>query len=117
MEPQALYSPDILVMGFEGSANKIGIGIVRGDGQILSNVRETFVSPPGTGFLPKETAEHHRNHILNLTKQALAEANVTVRVWDVFLIFLASCIDFSIRSNIELQSIRCCIILDCQIPS
>lgn len=69
----------VLVMGFEGSANKIGIGIVRGDGEILSNVRETFVSPPGTGFLPKETAEHHRNHVLSLTKQALAEAKVTVR--------------------------------------
>lgn len=77
---------DILVMGFEGSANKIGIGIVRGDGEILSNVRETFVSPPGTGFLPKETAEHHRNHILGLTQKALAEANVTVRQETVFSI-------------------------------
>jgi hypothetical protein len=70
---------EVLVMGFEGSANKIGIGVVRGTGEILSNVRRTFVSPPGTGFLPKETAEHHRAHILALTQEALTEANVKVR--------------------------------------
>ena len=34
-------------IGFEGSANKVGIGIIR-DGVVLSNVRETYVTPPGT---------------------------------------------------------------------
>jgi N6-L-threonylcarbamoyladenine synthase len=44
------------VLGIEGSANKIGIGIVDLEGKILSNPRETFITPPGTGFLPRETA-------------------------------------------------------------
>eukprot|EP01126_Amoeba_proteus_P067207 TRINITY_DN987_c0_g1_i9.p1 TRINITY_DN987_c0_g1~~TRINITY_DN987_c0_g1_i9.p1 ORF type:complete len:167 (-),score=27.82 TRINITY_DN987_c0_g1_i9:785-1285(-) len=66
----------ILVMGFEGSANKIGVGIVRGDGQILTNVRKTYITPPGTGFQPSKTAKHHQQHIIGLTKQALEEANV-----------------------------------------
>ena len=30
-----------IVMGFEGSANKIGVGIVKEDGTILANVRKT----------------------------------------------------------------------------
>jgi N6-L-threonylcarbamoyladenine synthase len=30
-----------VALGIEGSANKIGIGIVREDGQILSNPRHT----------------------------------------------------------------------------
>ena len=47
-------------LGIEGSANKIGIGIVTNTGEILSNPRKTFITPPGTGFLPKETGEHHR---------------------------------------------------------
>lgn len=38
----------VVAIGFEGSANKIGVGIIR-DGVVLSNVRETFVTPPGTG--------------------------------------------------------------------
>ena len=39
-----------VVMGFEGSANKIGIGIVKEDGSILANVRKTYVTPPGLFF-------------------------------------------------------------------
>lgn len=49
-----------LALGIEGSANKIGVGILKEDGTILSNPRTTFITPPGTGFLPKETAIHHR---------------------------------------------------------
>lgn len=65
----------VLVIGFEGSANKIGVGIIE-DGKVLSNPRHTFISPPGHGFMPSETAKHHKEHILSLTKQALEEANV-----------------------------------------
>lgn len=70
----------VIVMGFEGSANKLGVGIVTGDGKILSNPRHTYVSPPGTGFLPKETAAHHRKWILEITYKALEEANIKVYI-------------------------------------
>ena len=60
----------MIAIGFEGSANKLGIGIVQ-DGTVLSNVRHTYISPPGQGFMPKDTALHHRHHILSLLKQAL----------------------------------------------
>ena len=69
----------ILALGIEGSANKIGIGIVDSEGNILSNPRKTFITPPGTGFLPNETAVHHRKHILDILKKALSEANVTLK--------------------------------------
>lgn len=36
------------VLGFEGSANKIGVGVVR-DGAVLANPRRTYVTAPGTG--------------------------------------------------------------------
>lgn len=38
----------VVAIGFEGSANKLGIGIVR-DGEILANVRRTYITPPGEG--------------------------------------------------------------------
>lgn len=72
----------VIAIGFEGSANKIGVGIVR-DGEVLSNVRKTFVTPPGCGFLPKETAEHHRQKILGILREALDEAKVTPNEIDV----------------------------------
>ncbi|XP_069880814.1 tRNA N6-adenosine threonylcarbamoyltransferase isoform X2 [Dipodomys merriami] len=64
------------VLGFEGSANKIGVGVVR-DGRVLANPRRTYVTPPGTGFLPGDTARHHRTVILDLLQEALAEAGLT----------------------------------------
>lgn len=38
----------VIAIGFEGSANKLGIGIVK-DGEILANVRVTYITPPGEG--------------------------------------------------------------------
>lgn len=69
-----------IALGCEGSANKLGIGIMQHTPTkttILSNLRHTFVSPPGTGFLPKDTAAHHRAHFVSLARRALAEANIT----------------------------------------
>ncbi|CCC10097.1 unnamed protein product [Sordaria macrospora k-hell] len=66
-----------IALGCEGSANKLGIGIiahdpVTGEPTVLSNVRDTFVSPPGTGFLPKDTARHHRAYFVRVAKKALS---------------------------------------------
>ena len=72
-------------MGIEGSANKIGVGICNDEGVILSNPRFTFITPPGTGFMPKETAEHHRKKILGLIKDALAEAHLSMKDIDLFV--------------------------------
>ena len=65
----------VIAIGFEGSANKLGIGIVK-DGVVLSNVRHTYVAPPGEGFLPRDTARHHQTHILDVLRRALDEAKV-----------------------------------------
>lgn len=72
-----------IALGCEGSANKLGVGVIRhfsasgSDPVILSNLRHTFVSPPGTGFLPKDTAAHHRAHFTGLALAALREAGVS----------------------------------------
>ncbi|KAJ4145772.1 hypothetical protein LMH87_004608 [Akanthomyces muscarius] len=69
-----------IALGCEGSANKLGIGIIQHTPTkttILSNLRDTFNSPPGTGFLPKDTAAHHRREFVALARRALAEAGVS----------------------------------------
>ena len=63
------------IIGLEGSANKIGIGIIR-DGKVLSNPRRTYNGPPGEGFRPRETAIHHRQVILEVLREALDEAQI-----------------------------------------
>ncbi|KAK3030212.1 hypothetical protein RJ639_038722 [Escallonia herrerae] len=66
-------------LGFEGSANKIGVGVVTLDGTILSNPRHTYITPPGQGFLPRETAQHHLQHVLPLIRSALETAQVSAK--------------------------------------
>lgn len=69
-----------IALGCEGSANKLGIGIIEHtptETKILANLRDTFNSPPGTGFLPKDTAHHHRTEFVQLARRALAAAGLT----------------------------------------
>lgn len=78
----------MIALGLEGSANKLGIGIIEhnlGTGQvnILANVRHTHITPPGTGFLPRDTATHHRTHIIPVIRDALKTSNVKVKDIDV----------------------------------
>lgn len=80
---------DTVVLGLEGSANKVGVGVLKYSPaklddcgnvvteayyHILSNPRKTYIAPTGEGFLPKQTATHHQNHIVALIKAALIEA-------------------------------------------
>ena len=54
-----------IALGIEGSANKIGVGVVKyfnDEYTILSNPRKTFITPPGQGFLPRSI----RNLLLEL---------------------------------------------------
>ena len=83
----------MIALGLEGSANKLGVGIIYHPpptittknhspttpqpAQILANLRHTYHAPPGTGFLPKETAKHHRHHVSRLVREALTTANLT----------------------------------------
>lgn len=79
MAPPAKQS--YTAIGLEGSANKLGVGVVRHDAAagtttLLSNLRRTFVPPPGAGFLPRDTAAHHRRHVAALARDALAAAGL-----------------------------------------
>jgi N6-L-threonylcarbamoyladenine synthase len=73
----------MIAIGLEGSANKIGVGVISHPGPnkppiILANLRHTYVSPPGEGFLPKDTAIHHRAWVVRLIKQAVRQAGVKI---------------------------------------
>ncbi|XXG58793.1 hypothetical protein AAC387_Pa04g1004 [Persea americana] len=72
----------MIALGFEGSTNKIGIGVETLDGTILSNPRHTYITPPTHGFLPRETAHHHLHHFLPLIRFALDTVSNSLVVID-----------------------------------
>lgn len=72
----------VIAIGLEGSANKLGIGIIK-DGQVLSNCRKTYITPPGEGFLPKETATHHKQNAIKVLKDAIHQSGVKTSEIDV----------------------------------
>ncbi|CAD6342042.1 unnamed protein product [Miscanthus lutarioriparius] len=87
-----------LALGLESSANKIGIGVVSLSGDILSNPRHTYVTPPGHGFLPRETAQHHLGHLLTLSAPrsprpvAAAAARALSLLWRKPLVAVNHCV-------------------------
>jgi N6-L-threonylcarbamoyladenine synthase len=78
----------MIALGLEGSANKVCAGIIShpsptAEPVVLANLRHTYNSPPGTGFLPKDTAVHHRKWIIRLIKEALHHAKLSPKDVDV----------------------------------
>jgi N6-L-threonylcarbamoyladenine synthase len=89
--PLARSRTRLVALGIEGSANKVGVGIVAYQPSshspspytILSNPRKTYISRPGHGFLPRETAWHHQRHVSQLVRVALEQAGLTPSDVDV----------------------------------
>ncbi|KAF8912779.1 glycoprotease family-domain-containing protein [Gymnopilus junonius] len=72
----------LLALGIEGSANKLGAGIIKhapdGSSTVLSNVRHTYITPPGEGFQPRDTALHHRKWAFKVVHDALSSAGISL---------------------------------------
>ena len=72
----------VLALGLEGSANKLGAGVIKhapdSSSIVLSNVRHTYITPPGEGFQPRDTALHHREWAFKVIKESLSSANVSI---------------------------------------
>ena len=62
---------------FAASSSSFSIPIDSSQFSILSNPRKTYITRPGQGFLPRETAWHHQAHLSALVSLALKEAGLT----------------------------------------
>lgn len=73
----------LICLGLEGSANKLGAGVLchhpDGSTTVLSNVRHTYITPPGEGFQPTDTARHHREWAVSVVRDAMLGAKIG---WD-----------------------------------
>lgn len=67
----------MIVLGIEGTAHTLGIGIMD-DEKIIANVMDMFVPDEG-GIHPREAAIHHSNAFIPLLRRALSEAGIVLR--------------------------------------
>ncbi|KAF8898616.1 peptidase M22 glycoprotease [Infundibulicybe gibba] len=86
VSPLKLPARAYLALGLEGSANKLGIGVIKhdedGSTTVLSNIRHTYITPPGEGFQPRDTALHHREWVLRILEDSLSKAGVSLHDLD-----------------------------------
>ncbi|KAG6832450.1 putative tRNA threonylcarbamoyladenosine biosynthesis protein kae1 [Tricholoma furcatifolium] len=84
--PLPIPEKPYLALGLEGSANKFGAGVIKhavdGSTSVLSNIRHTYITPPGEGFQPRDTALHHREWALKMIRQCLDQAGVSIHDLD-----------------------------------
>lgn len=73
---------EITCLGIEGTAEKLGVGIVSSKGDILANVvkHQTLA----TGIHPREAAQHHAENMASTISKALSTAKVSL--YDIDLI-------------------------------
>ncbi len=73
----------LISIGIESSADKLGVGIVDSDGNILANNVRTYKPGIGNGVIPRDAAQHHSDHVPNLIKMGLDEAKINMNEIDI----------------------------------
>jgi len=77
----------MIALGIESTAHTFGVGIVKDDGTILANAKDTFTTEKG-GMIPNEVADHHRAVANDVLNEAFKQANVSWK--DIGLIAVAN---------------------------
>ncbi|SCL93061.1 tRNA N6-adenosine threonylcarbamoyltransferase, putative [Plasmodium berghei] len=81
---ESISKKKMYILGMEGSANKLGISIIDEEMNILVNMRRTYVSEIGCGFIPREINAHHKYYIIDMIKDCLNK--LKIKITDIGLI-------------------------------
>jgi len=73
----------IVCLGIESTAHTFGVGIVKSDGSVLSNVASVYKTKKGWGIIPKDAAEHHKRVKKDVLKKALCKAKLKLEDIDI----------------------------------
>lgn len=73
----------MISIGIECSADKLGIGIVDLNGNVLANIRKTYKPPHGSGIHPREASEFHSNNMSQAIDEAFKQASIKPREIDL----------------------------------
>jgi N6-L-threonylcarbamoyladenine synthase len=69
-------------LGIESTAHTFGASVVNSEGNILSNLKDVYKPPQGSGIHPREASRHHSDVAPKVLKGALKQAKVTYQDLD-----------------------------------
>ena len=70
-----------VVLGIESTAHTFSASIIKGNSKeadILSDIREVYIPPEGSGIHPREASRHHSEKAPKVLRDALNEANLKI---------------------------------------
>jgi N6-L-threonylcarbamoyladenine synthase len=73
----------MLCLGIESTAHTFGCSIVDSRGKILSDARDVYKAPEGSGIHPREASRHHMQVSPDILQNALKSGNVTMKDIDI----------------------------------
>jgi N6-L-threonylcarbamoyladenine synthase len=73
----------MLCLGIESTAHTFGCSVVDSRGNMLSDARDVYKAPEGSGIHPREASRHHMEVSPDILKNALKSANVTMKDIDI----------------------------------
>jgi universal protein Kae1 len=76
------YLIDMKVLGIEGTAHTLGIGIIDGDFSVLADVRNPYM-PQAGGIHPRDASQHMSSVMRECLDKALLEAKLTLKDIDL----------------------------------
>jgi N6-L-threonylcarbamoyladenine synthase len=73
----------MLCLGIESTAHTFGCSVVDSRGKILSDARDVYKAPEGSGIHPREASRHHMEVSPDILRNTLTSANVTIKDIDI----------------------------------
>ncbi|MFH1402764.1 MAG: bifunctional N(6)-L-threonylcarbamoyladenine synthase/serine/threonine protein kinase [Candidatus Altiarchaeota archaeon] len=67
----------MIVVGFEGTAHTMGVGVVDGEYNVLADVRDTY-SPESGGIHPRDASQHMTERVKPTLDKALNDAGISI---------------------------------------
>jgi N6-L-threonylcarbamoyladenine synthase len=73
----------MLCLGIESTAHTFGCSVIDSRGKILSDARDVYKAPEGSGIHPREASRHHMEVSPDILRNALKSGNVTIKDIDI----------------------------------
>lgn len=93
---------NIICLGIESTAHTFGVGIVKGNGNILANERSTYKPMPGFGIVPAEAKQHMLSSRDKVLESALQKAGLSQKNINIMAVSRGPGLPMSLHSGMEL---------------